>query len=209
MERSEIVFLAVKPQHMAGLFGELGTVPPDRLIVSIAAGVTLEQLVQGLGSERVIRVMPNTPCLIGQGAAGYCLGRGATETDGKRVGQLLDAVGISCRLPESLMDAVTGLSGSGPAFVYSFIEALSDGGVAMGLPRETALRLAAQTVAGAAQMVQQSGEHPALLRDRVTSPGGTTIAGIEALERHAFRGTVISAVRAASERARDLGRQRS
>ncbi len=205
IEQSDTVFLAVKPQQMSGLFRELHPVAPDRLLVSVAAGVTLAQLGQGLGTQRVIRVMPNTPCLIGQGAAGYCLGSQATEEDAVAVGRLLDAVGISCRLSESLLDAVTGLSGSGPAFVYQFIEALSDAGVWMGLPRDIATRLAAQTVVGAAQMVQQTGEHPAVLRDRVTSPGGTTIAGLEALERGALRATVMSAVRAATERSRELG----
>ena len=205
IEQSDIVFLAVKPQQMPELYRQLHPVDSGRLIVSVAAGVTLTQLSQGLGTQRLIRVMPNTPCLIGQGAAGYCLGDQASEGDAATVGRLLDAVGISCRLPESLMDAVTGLSGSGPAFVYQFIEALSDAGVWMGLSRDAAVRLAVQTVLGAAQMVQQTGEHPAVLRDRVTSPGGTTIAGLEALERGALRATVMSAVRAATQRSRELG----
>jgi pyrroline-5-carboxylate reductase len=139
------------------------------------------------------------------GACGYCLGDAVTEKDAITVSRLLDAVGISRQVAEPLMDVVTGLSGSGPAFVYQFIEALSDGAVRMGMPRETALQLAAQTVMGAAQMVLTTGSHPAVLKDQVTSPGGTTIAGIEALEQGGFRGTVISAVRAATDRSRELG----
>ena len=201
---SEVVFLAVKPQNLSTVFQDLAPVAANRLIISVAAGVTLRQLAQGLGTERIARVMPNTPCLIGQGASGYCPGPGASEADTVLVGQLLDAIGISDQVPEPLLDVVTGLSGSGPAFVYQFIEALTDGGVANGLPRATAQRMAAQTVAERREMVLQSGEHPAVLRDRVASPGGTTIAGIEALERGAFRATVLSAVRSATERSREL-----
>ncbi len=205
LEHSEIVFLAVKPQNMSEVFRQIGAVPHDRLVVSVAAGVTLQQLVEGLGTRRVIRVMPNTPCLIGCGAAGYCVGPGATEADAVVVGRLLNAVGISLQVSEPLLDVVTGLSGSGPAFVYQFVEALTDGAVALGLPRDAAIQLASQTVVGAARMVQETGEHPAVLRDRVASPGGTTMAGLEAMERGAFRATVMSAVRAATERSRQLG----
>lgn len=205
LEHSEIVFLAVKPQNMRELYQQIGQVPRDRLVVSVAAGITLQQLVDGLGTQRVIRVMPNTPCLIGCGAAGYCLGPGATEADAILVGRLLNAVGISFSVSEPLLDVVTGLSGSGPAFVYQFVEALTDGAVALGLPRDVAIQLASQTVVGAARMVQETGEHPAVLRDRVASPGGTTMAGLEALERGVFRATVMSAVRAATDRSRQLG----
>ncbi len=204
--QSEIIVLAVKPQHADLVFSQVGSLPPDRLAISIVAGLTLQRIAAGFQTNRAVRVMPNTPCLIGAGASGYCLGDGVTDEDASNVKQLLEAVGISCQVPEPLLDVVTGLSGSGPAFVYQFIEALSDGAVRMGMPRATALQLAAQTVSGAAQMVMSTGTHPAVLKDQVASPGGTTIAGIDALEQGGFRGTVISAVRAATDRSRELGR---
>ena len=149
--------------------------------------------------------MPNTPCLIGQSASGYCLGPRTTSADGLLVAQLLGAVGRAFAVDEALLDAVTGLSGSGPAFVYVMIEALSDGGVRMGLPRDVATALAAQTVRGAAQMVLETGEHPGVLKDRVASPGGTTIAGLQALETGGLRGTLMAAVEAATRRSIELG----
>ena len=205
---SDVFILAVKPQVMQGVFDELqGHVAPDRLVVSIAAGVSLDRLCAGLGTQRVIRVMPNTPCLVGCGAAAYSLADGASASDGDLVGQLLSAVGTSARVQEEALDAITGLSGSGPAFVFAMIEALSDGGVLLGLPRELATAFAAQTVRGAAQMVTETGEHPAVLRDRVTSPGGTTIAGLQVLESHAVRAACIAAVQAAADRSRVLSKQ--
>ena len=149
--------------------------------------------------------MPNTPCLVGQSASGYCLGPGATTADGELVARLLGTVGLALQLDEKLLDAVTGLSGSGPAFVYVMIEALSDGGVRMGLPRDVATALAAQTVKGAAEMVLSTHEHPAVLKDRVASPGGTTIAGLQALENGGVRAALISAVEAATRRSQELG----
>ncbi len=202
---SDLVLLAVKPPHLPAVFTELVPVRPDCLVVSIAAGVTLAQLSAGLKTSRNVRVMPNAACLIGQGAAGFCRGEGATEDDATCVRHLLEAVGRAWELPETLLDAVTGLSGSGPAFVFLFIEALSDGGVQMGLSREVALELAAQTVQGAANLILQTGDHPAVLKDRVASPGGTTIAGLQALESRAFRGAVMAAVEAATVRSRQLG----
>lgn len=205
-QSADIVFLSVKPQTMAEVMHELrSALRAETLCVSIAAGVTLARLVQGLGTERVIRVMPNTPCLVGHGASAYCLGEGATAEDGQRIGQLLQAVGIAFSVEEKYMDAVTGLSGSGPAFVYQVIEALSDGGVLAGLPRDIAQALAVQTVGGAAQMVMSTGEHPAVLKDRVASPGGTTIAGLGKLEQGGLRATIMSAVEAATNRSRQLG----
>lgn len=204
---ADIVFLAVKPQSVSGVAQQLPeSVPPGVLVVSIVAGLSLASMARLLGTTRLVRVMPNTPCLIGQGASGYALGPTATEADSQLVGQLLGAVGTALRLDEGLLDAVTGLSGSGPAYVYMLIEALSDGGVRVGLPRATATALAAQTVRGAAEMVLTGGEHPAVLKDRVTSPGGTTIAGLQALEEHGFRAAAIAAVQAATERARELSR---
>lgn len=207
VERSEVLFLAVKPQNMPAVMAELaGKATKDKLFISIAAGVTLGKLCDGLKSQRVVRVMPNTPALVGQGASAYAIGSGATEEDKQLVGKLLGAVGIAFPLEEKLLDAVTGLSGSGPAFVYVMIEALSDGGVRMGLPRDIASALAAQTVLGAAQMVLTTGDHPAALKDKVASPGGTTIAGLAALESHGLRAALIAAVEAATRRSQELGK---
>jgi pyrroline-5-carboxylate reductase len=205
IEAADLIVLAVKPQVVDAVIAQVaGCCSPDKLLVSIGAGVALARLCAGFGTDRVIRVMPNTPCLVGCGASAYALGPGASREDGELVDQLLGAVGIAYAVDESLLDAVTGLSGSGPAFVYTVIESLSDGGVRMGLPRAIATRLAAQTVLGAAQMVLDSGEHPAVLRDRVTSPGGTTIAGIQALEDHGLRSAMIGGVEAATKRSTEL-----
>jgi pyrroline-5-carboxylate reductase len=205
VDSADLVFLAVKPQQVGSVAAELaGHLSTDKLLVSIAAGVPVTRLCADFGTDRIVRVMPNTPCLVGCGASAYALGPGASGEDGDLVGRLMEAVGVAFRVDESLMDAVTGLSGSGPAFVYTVIEALSDGGVRMGLTRQVATALAAQTVLGAAQMVASTGEHPAVLRDRVTSPGGTTIAGMQALEHHGLRVALISAVQAATKRSLEL-----
>lgn len=204
--QADVIWLAVKPQQMTSALQSVsGDASPAKLFVSVAAGVTLDRLTDGLGSGRVIRVMPNTPCLVGQGASAFSLGPAASTEDGQLVEQLLSAVGFATRVDEKLLDAVTGLSGSGPAFVYVIIEALSDAGVRVGLPRETAQALAAQTVRGAAEMVLVSREHPAVLKDKVASPGGTTIAGLAALEHHGLRGALIAAVEAATQRSHELG----
>lgn len=204
---SDVLFLAVKPPQMADVCLELrGDIPKKTVVVSLAAGIPLTRLCEWLGPEvRLVRVMPNTPCLVGQGACGYCLGAQATGDDGALVERLLAAVGKVFRVEEQLLDAVTGLSGSGPAFVYVIIEALSDAGVREGLPRSVAASLAAQTVRGAAEMVLATGEPPAVLKDQVASPGGTTIAGLQALESGGLRAALIAAVEAATQRSRELG----
>lgn len=204
---SDVILLAVKPGDMKALCESLAKVEGSRLFISIAAGLKLADLKVWLGSaQRVIRCMPNTPALVGLGAAAFSRGETVTPEDAALAAKILSSVGIAEEVSEKLLDAVTGLSGSGPAYVYTVIEALADGGVLMGLPRTAALRLAAQTVAGAAQMVLETGKHPAALRDEVTSPGGTTIAAIEALEAHGLRNALIQAVRTATERSQELGR---
>jgi len=202
-----VLILATKPDQAAAVLAEIQPhFTSHHLLISIAAGVTLAKLQAALpAGARVIRVMPNTPALIGAGASAYALGAHATTADADLAGRLLSAVGLALPVKEALLDAVTGLSGSGPAYAYQFIEAMSDGGVAAGLPRDVATRLAAQTVFGAAKMVLETGLHPGVLKDQVTSPGGTTIEGLHELEKGHLRGTVISAVRAATERSKKLG----
>lgn len=202
----DIVFVAVKPQYLADVAAEVSNEFNDQhLLVSVVAGTTLNQLEHLFSTARCIRVMPNTPSLIRQGASGIAAGPDATDDDVQTIVQLMNAVGIAFELNESQIDAVTGLSGSGPAFVFTFIEALSDGGVKMGLPRDVATKLAVQTVRGAAELVQQTELHPAVLRDQVTSPGGTTICGLHELEKGCMHGTVVSAVEAAANKAKQLG----
>jgi pyrroline-5-carboxylate reductase len=203
---TDVLVLAVKPQSMRAVMSQLRpAVTTEHLVVSIAAGVTIASLVEGLGSNvSVVRVMPNTPALVGEGASAYALGAAVRSDDEAVVQSFLGSVGHAVRVPESLLDAVTGLSGSGPAFVYLVIEALSDGGVRAGLPRDVATLLATQTVLGAAKMVRETGEHPGALKDQVASPGGTTIAGLHALETAGVRGALIDAVVAASRRATEL-----
>lgn len=203
---SDVVILAVKPQDMDGVLADLRPVLNARhLVVSIAAGMTLARLAGGLDAGcRLVRVMANTPCLVQASAAAYTEGPNATPDDVALIDRLLNAVGRAFKVPEKLLDAVTGLSGSGPAFVFTMIEALSDGGVLMGLPRDVAATLAAQTVFGAAKLVLESGQHPAVLRDRVASPGGTTIAGLAALERGGARSAIMAAIEAATRRAAQL-----
>ena len=206
---ADVLVLAVKPQMMNAVLPEAAaTISAKHLVVSIAAGITLKQLAEWIGSDtRLVRVMPNTPCLVGASATGYSVGPKATAADGELVGKLFRSVGNAFAVPENLLDAVTGLSGSGPAYVYVMIEALADGGVRVGLPRDIALSLAAQTVFGAAKMVLETGSHPAALKDAVASPGGTTIAGLHALERAGFRAGLMDAVEAAAKRATELGQK--
>jgi pyrroline-5-carboxylate reductase len=208
VKNADLVLLAVKPQQMSEVVvGIRNEIPQTALVVSIAAGVTIDRLAASLRQkQRIVRVMPNTPCLIGRGVSCFSRGAHATKSDGETVAKLLSAVGAAFEVPESQLDAVTGLSGSGPAFVYSMIEALTEGGVEAGLPRELAAELATRTAAGAAEMVLQTGDTPAVLRDRVTSPGGTTQAGLAALSEQQFSQVVASAVLAATKRSAELGR---
>jgi pyrroline-5-carboxylate reductase len=201
-----VLIFAVKPQQLPSLLSEVHTLlNTDHLVVSIAAGFRLLQMEQLLGDRgRLVRVMPNTPCLVGAGASAYAPGARATRADADFVNDMLSTVGIAVEVPEAQLDAVTGLSGSGPAYVFQMIEALSDGGVRVGLSRDTATRLAAQTVLGAARMILETGEHPAALKDAVTSPGGTTIAGLHAMEQAGVRAGLINAVEAATKRSREL-----
>jgi pyrroline-5-carboxylate reductase len=204
---ANVLIFAVKPAHIGELLEQIRpSVTPRHLLISIAAGVPIARLENGLDAgARVIRVMPNTPALVGASATAYALGRAATAADTALAQRLFSAVGLAFQVKESLLDAVTGLSGSGPAYVYLMIEALSDGGVASGLPREMATRLAAQTVYGAAKMVLETGQHPGALKDMVTSPGGTTIEGLHELEKGKVRAVLINAVRAATEKSKKLG----
>ncbi len=206
---ADLVVLAVKPQIVDTVLRDLGDRLAGRLVVSIAAGVPIARIVRQIGPSvtpppRVIRAMPNTPALVQAGMTAVALGPGVTEEDQAVADRLFESVGRVLTVEERLMDAVTGLSGSGPAYVFLAIEALADGGVKAGLPRGTANLLAAQTVLGAARMVLESGDHPAQLKDRVASPGGTTIAGLHQLEKGGLRATLIAAVEAAAKRSKEL-----
>ena len=208
IEASRVILLAVKPQifervakDFAGAHSEA---PP--LVISILAGITLAKLEEAVPDAPVIRAMPNTPSTVGAGMTAIALGSKAGSEHGELAIELFSAVGEVVQVAEGMMDAVTGLSGSGPGYVAIVIEALADGGVAAGLPRAIANQLAVQTVLGTAQLLQKTGIHPAELKDRVTSPGGTTIAGIACLEELGLRSSLIEAVRVASSRSRELGK---
>jgi pyrroline-5-carboxylate reductase len=202
-----VVFLAVKPQQAAVACQELAPViPHDAVLVSIVAGLPLATLADLAGTKQIIRVMPNTPCLVGRGVSVVCRTPDVPAAAAQRVHALLAAVGTVHEVDESLLDAVTGLSGSGPGFVALLVEALSDGGVKAGLPRPLALALAVETLAGTAALLEQTGEHPAQIKDRVSSPGGTTIAGLAVLEQRGVRSALIDAVVAAATRAKELGK---
>ena len=205
---ADIIILAVKPQIVDPVAREiakkLGTA---KLLVSVAAGVPLSRIEAGLApGARVVRVMPNIPCVVGAGAAGFAGGAHATAADLEKVGAILNSFGVGVAVEEKYLDAVTGLSGSGPAYVFLFMEALADGGVQMGLARDVALKLAMQTVYGAAKMALESNKHLGELKDEVTSPGGTTIAGLYAMEQKGFHGTVMDAVVKATKRSQELGK---
>lgn len=200
-EAADVLLLCVKPSDVGAVLGELQSVLHGKLIISIAAGLPIEKLQEFSGNTApIVRVMPNTPALVHRGASAYALGKGVTAEQAELVEEIFGAVGLVFPVSEQLLDAVTGVSGSGPAYVYTVIEAIADGGVLMGLPRELALQLAIQTVIGAGEMASQTQMHPAALRDMVTSPGGTTIAAVEALESGGLRASLIAAVRAATEK---------
>ena len=203
----DVLLLGTEPEDVPHVLAEISPVlGPSKLLVSIAAGIrTADMLEQVPAGVRAVRVMPNTPCVVGEMAAGFCLGSNSGAEDLATVQKLMSACGDALEIEERLMDAVTGVSGSGPAYVFQFIEALSDGGVRAGLPRGVSTQLAAQTVYGAAKMVLETGEHPGALKDQVTSPGGTTIAAVHQLELGGMRGTVMNAVLAAAEKSAELG----
>jgi pyrroline-5-carboxylate reductase len=204
----DLLILAVKPQDIVPtIHGIAPAVGDQHIVISIAAGVPTTRIEAAFDKPvRVVRVMPNTPALVLAGAAALCAGRYAAPGDLELARVLFDALGKTVVVYESLIDAVTGLSASGPAYIFVLIEALADGGVKVGLPRDVALTLAAQTVYGSAKLLLDTGLHPADLKDRVASPGGTTIAGLYALEEHGFRAALIDAVERATERSRELGR---
>ena len=205
-KEAQILLVAVKPNSVEKLLGSCGQLPADKLVVSICAGLSLSSLLKCCGEASVVRVMPNTPALVGQGASVYCTSKNVSTEDCVNVETLLGAVGKVYRVDnEGLMDGVTGLSGSGPAYVFLFLEALADGGVACGLPRELARELAAQTVLGAAQMARTALEHTAELKDRVCSPGGTTIEAVSHLEAAGFRSAVMEAVMASARKSKEMG----
>lgn len=208
-KRSDIIVLAVKPQVAHLVLAEIhADVSADKLVISIMAGVRAEAIEASCPTgTRVVRVMPNTPALVLEGASAIAGGASASADDLSLARRIFGLVGRCWLVDEKLMDTVTGLSGSGPAYVLTFIEALSDAGVKNGLPRDVAFGLAAQTVFGTAKLLLETGEHPALLREKVTSPGGTTIAGLHVLENDGFRGTVINAVDAATARSKELGKK--
>lgn len=204
---NDIIILAVKPQVMPVVLEQIKTFVQHQLVVTIAAGLPIAFYSEQLGNTSValVRVMPNMPALIGQGATALCRNSNVSDSDYKFVKTLFDTIGSTVTISEASMDAVTGLSGSGPAYVFSFIEAMIDGGVKSGLSREVAKNLTFQTIQGAVQLAKTSKSHPAVLRDQVTSPGGTTASGLHVLESAGFNGIVMSAVEAAYKRSIELG----
>ena len=207
---ADLVILAVKPAMIGDVCREIAPVlRPGVTVLSIAAGVTLQRIHHAISRDdlHLVRAMPNAPCLVGQGAIGVSFLSSVPASVETLVLAVLGATGKTEVIPESLMNAVTGLSGSGPAYVAIFLEALADGGVLMGLPRTQALQLALQTIMGTAALLQQTGDHPAVIKDAVSSPAGTTISAIQALEEHGFRAAIIAAVQAATARSRELGNE--
>lgn len=205
----DVLLIAVKPKRVLGVLAEIApALRPNALVISVAAGVSTEQIEVALPTGvRVVRAMPNTPALVGAAATALCGGSQASEEDVAQAKAIFSSVGIALEVEEEALDAVTGLSGSGPAYVFLILEALSDAGVKMGLSRPTAQTLAAQTLMGAAKLLLETNEHPGRLKDMVTSPGGTAIAGIATLEAGGLRTTLINAVEEATRRSRELGQK--
>jgi len=206
VQQVKFIIIAVKPQNIDSVLEEIGPkLSEDQILISIAAGVTLDYIKKFIGKNiGLVRVMPNTPALVGEGASAIAHNKNITENDLKYVKKILNSVGKVVELEEKHIDAVTGLSGSGPAYVFIIIEALADGGVKMGLPRNIALKLAAQTVLGSAKMVIETGMHPGELKDMVASPGGTTITALHEIEKGKLRATLISAVEAATLKSKSM-----
>lgn len=215
-ETCDAIMIAVKPKDVKGVLGEMAAVlTSDKVMISIAAGLSiaaLSEMAAGSGGiskggkidGKIVRVMPNTPSMVGAGMSALCRSESVTEEEFDFVLDIFRSIGEAEEIPENLMDAVTGVSGSGPAFVYLFIEALADGAVLAGLPRAKATKFAAQTVLGSAKMVLETGQHPGELKDAVCSPGGTTIEGVRALEASGFRHAAMSAVIAAAEKSKNM-----
>jgi len=207
LDKLDIVVLAIKPQAaQIAIESIVKFVKPDTMVISVIAGLTLNSLETYFVKQPVVRVMPNTPVAVGAGMSAIALGKNTSELNGKTVETIFNAVGKAVILQESAIDAVTGLSGSGPGYAFIMIDALADAGVNAGLPRQISIMLAAQTLLGAAKMVLETGEHPAVLRDKVTSPGGTTIAGIHVLEQKGVRAALIDAVEAATNKSKAMGK---
>ncbi len=206
-QRADTLVITVKPQDMASLLHEIApSVKSDQLVISVAAGITTKYIESMIGADvAVVRVMSNTPVLVDEAMSVISAGRFASEQHLRRTEELLRPVGKVLRIPESQQDAATALSGSGPAYVYFLVEAMVDAGILLGMPRSTALEMVKQAVYGAATMLQESGEHPVILREAVTSPGGTTISAIRELERHGVRAAFLAAIEAARDRGRELG----
>ena len=207
LKKSNIILLAVKPQYAEEALCGIKDLIKGKLLLSICAGLSIDTLKKISSCTRIARVMPNTPALAGEGMSGYAFSEKVTPDDKKTTEKILSAIGYCRECPEKLLDAVTGLSGSGPAYVIEFIMAITDGGVYAGLPRDAAYEMALQTVLGTSIMLKNSSAHPAVLRDAVISPGGTTARGVAALDEHAFRKTVMDAVIAATERSAELNKK--
>lgn len=206
---NRVILVAVKPVHIAKVLADLNPyVTDEHLIISIAAGISLQFMADFVSKARLVRVMPNTPARIGKGVSAYCLGSRTTPADRELIEAVFGCAGQTLQVTEDKIDAVTAVSGSGPAYVYYFLDAMINAGVLLGLPRNDAQVLAVETVLGAAELVKTSGEHPQQLMNEVTSPGGTTAAALFELEKAAFAGTVMNAIQAAAKRSAEIGKSR-
>lgn len=207
IEGADVIILAVKPQHAAYAVAEFADQCQGKLIISIMAGITIGTLSEWFNSDRIVRIMPNTPLMIGAGASAYACGKGATRNDEAIVEAIFTPIGILRKMPEEMMDAVTALSGSGPGFIFEMIQAMVDAGVSIGFKKEDALELTVQTIQGAAGMVKEKMGSPDELRDAVTSPGGTTAAGLAILKAAGFRDLIKKVITAARDRSQELGKK--